>query len=70
MPRIRFYYYLDREHNQDNDPRDYCKTCFPTAAVANVDNPMAEETGDDHPSYSDTDYKCYMCGKALTDEDD
>ena len=70
MPRIRFYYYLDRETNQDNDPRDYCKLCYPLVARINKDNPMAEVTGDDHPPYDETDYKCYACGKVLSCKDD
>lgn len=67
MPRIRVYY---NEAHTDNNPLDFCRDCWDEACATYEDNPLAEITVDDHPPYDDTDYKCELCRKPLTEKDD
>ena len=72
---------MPRIYNSASEPVDFCKRCFPKTeekAFAKYGNVGEGPDGrgncfgyeDDHPSYSDTDYTCEVCGKALTDKDD
>jgi hypothetical protein len=49
----------------DNDPKDFCRKCFPEAKEQYADDPLAE-IEDDHPPYDETDHRCEICGKILT----
>jgi len=70
MPRFDPYYAeiqieFDLEYDPEDpgatDPVDLCMDC----AAA-----FDEEMTCDHPPYEELDYRCRICGKPLTEEDD
>jgi hypothetical protein len=64
MPRIRVYY-----GDENSDPKDFCKSCFPSEATATKkykDISYDEE----HPPYDETDYRCEICKKNLKEVDE
>jgi hypothetical protein len=55
---------MPRIYNSDNEPLDYCRTCYPFMV------PGASAAGwdcdADHPPYDEAAYNCEECGEALT----
>jgi len=73
---------MPRIYDSGNDPRDYCKDCYPTEATAERLFGDVSKTGEgpdgrgncfgydaEHPDYDDTDYKCVRCGQKLDWQD-
>ena len=75
---------MPRINDSGNDPRDFCKRCFPKSEeIAEVvfGNTIITGVGPDnrgncfgyeaeHPPYEDTGYECEVCHICLTEEDD
>ena len=55
-----------------NEPFDYCLRCYPSLQRVvrsfNVDR-FNVDMDVEHPPYSDGEYRCEDCGRALTDAD-
>jgi hypothetical protein len=70
---------MPRIYTSASDPIDFCKRCFPDEQTAdkryaNVgDGPDMRGNcygyDEDHPDYSDTKYRCEICKRLLTDND-
>ena len=68
-----------RIYTSCSDPIDFCKRCAPDEDEASErygnlgDGPDGRGNcfgyDEDHPPYSDCDYRCEECGETLTDED-
>jgi hypothetical protein len=64
----------------NNDPHDFCFSCYPSQDDADEDPQFhqgegPDDRGDcyeydaDHPDYDGLGYTCEVCGKPLTSED-
>ena len=62
---------MPRIYDDMNDPHDFCKNCYKKVSKQQPWKQWYDEdpNGDNHPPYSDTDYTCDHCGKALSDKD-
>lgn len=71
---------MPRVYDSSNDPIDYCRRHFPKTEEKALE--LHNNAGDgpdgrgncfsyesDHPPYEDCDYKCYNCGRLLTEAD-
>lgn len=74
---------MPRVYTSCSDPLDFCTRHFPPEHVAMKRYGNVLRTGDgpdgrgncfgyecEHPPYEETDYKCHICHKRLTGEDD
>lgn len=70
---------MPRIYTSTNDPRDYCRRCFPTEAGAKMrwgnvgDGPDGRgncfDYDSEHPDYEGEGYTCSRCRKELREED-
>ena len=68
-----------RIYASNNDPLDFCRSCFPSEAEAEQDYANLGDGPDgrgncfahdaEHPDYSCDDYSCTNCGRRLTEVD-
>lgn len=71
---------MPRIYASNADPYDFCQDCFPSEGLAEDEYGNLGDGPDDrgncfgydeeHPPYDTTDYKCCVCKKSLTGEDD
>ncbi len=58
---------MPRIYDENNEPFDFCKDCFPDEL--NFHDGNNNEYNADHPPYEYEEYTCEECGKKLTAED-
>lgn len=68
---------MPRIYTSQSDSLDFCKRCFPNETTATRrysnlgDGPDSRGNcfgwDAEHPDYSDTDYRCEVCGERLFD---
>lgn len=74
---------MPRICRSDDEPLDFCKSCFPSEEEAEEEYSDVAAWGEGpdgrgncfaynpyHPPYEETDYKCLCCDKPLTERDD
>jgi len=61
---------MPRIYDANNNPLDYCYDCFITGKHGFDEDDNTIDFDADHPPYQDTEgYRCEVCGKLLTEED-
>lgn len=57
---------MPRIYDEINDPFDYCNECWEPERSIEMGS---GSYGDEHPPYSECNYRCEVCGALLTDLD-
>ncbi len=57
---------MPRIYDEDRNPIDFCRFCFPTEYNAEIEYGENCEYEAEHPDYSFDDYVCEVCLSSLT----